>query len=342
MKEAAEERPVPLVSVCVPTYQHVPFIRQCLDSILAQKTSFPFEIILGEDGSNDGTREICIEYAENYPDIIRLFLRRREDVIYIGGRPTGRFNFVENIRAARGKYVAICDGDDYWIHTDKLQKQFDFLEANPESILAFHDAITIDEQGQQVAEGRVHENVKRDFTGRELQEKKWILVLSMFFRNGKINFPEEFYKVVNADTFLISLLGAHGGGKFFSDIMGAYRVNRGSIWNARSQFYKILSRVRTFGWISKYYRRIGDVELARYFLKVFQSMMEKALEKLPESESDENLEAMRGVFLEHEELLPTRLQNFARGGALPKLFLRWLLVIRNGKSFLKEIFRGKG
>ena len=116
----------PVVSVCVVTYQHKDFIRSCLDGILMQKTNFPFEIILGEDESTDGTREICKAYAEKYPDKIKLFLRSRKDVIYINQHATGRFNFMENLKAARGKYIAFCEGDDYWIDEYKLQKQVDF------------------------------------------------------------------------------------------------------------------------------------------------------------------------------------------------------------------------
>ena len=101
----------PLVSVCIPTYQHAAYIRQCLDSVLQQQTSFPFEIIIGEDDSTDGTREICLDYATRYPDQIRLFLRKEEEKIIINGNKTGRYNIIQNFREARGKYIAMLDGD---------------------------------------------------------------------------------------------------------------------------------------------------------------------------------------------------------------------------------------
>ena len=75
----------PLVSVCVQTYQHAPYIKECLDGILMQETDFNFEVLLGDDSSTDGTREICLEYARKYPDKIRLFLHHRENNINIGG-----------------------------------------------------------------------------------------------------------------------------------------------------------------------------------------------------------------------------------------------------------------
>jgi len=120
----------PVVSVCVQTYQHVNYIKDCLDGILMQKTTFPSEILLGEDASTDGTREVCIEYAEKYPKKIRLFLHHRKNNIKINGSPTGRFNFLYNLYSARGKYIAICEGDDYWTDPYKLQKQVDFLDVN--------------------------------------------------------------------------------------------------------------------------------------------------------------------------------------------------------------------
>ncbi|MEZ4781129.1 MAG: glycosyltransferase [Flavobacteriaceae bacterium] len=118
----------PLVSVVVGVYNHERFIKLCLNGILMQKTDFKYEIILGEDASTDGTREICKEYAKRFPDKIKLFLRSRKDVIYINGNATGRYNFIENLKACQGKYIALCDGDDYWTDPLKLQKQVDFLK----------------------------------------------------------------------------------------------------------------------------------------------------------------------------------------------------------------------
>ena len=143
---------VPLVSVTVATYQQVDFIKACLDGILMQKTNFPYEIILGEDGSVDGTQEICKEYAERYPDKIRLFIRDRSLSQYPkeDGSIT-RFNGVWNRMSVRGKYIAFCEGDDYWIDPLKLQKQVDFLEAHPDYGLCYTNAKSyIQETGKYV------------------------------------------------------------------------------------------------------------------------------------------------------------------------------------------------
>ena len=128
----------PLVSITVATYQHANYIKQCLEGILMQKTNFLYEVIIGEDGSIDGTQEICKEYAEKYPDRIRLYIRDRKLSQFVteDGKVT-RFNGIWNRMSARGKYIAWCEGDDYWTDPLKLQKQVDFLEGHPEYGLCY-------------------------------------------------------------------------------------------------------------------------------------------------------------------------------------------------------------
>ena len=107
-----------LVSVIVQTFNHEKYLRQCLDSILAQKTNFNFEILIGEDNSSDKTRDICIEYAKTFPEQIRLFLHSPENKISVLNSPTGNFNAFYNLFSANGDYIAFCEGDDMW--TDQI------------------------------------------------------------------------------------------------------------------------------------------------------------------------------------------------------------------------------
>ena len=113
-----------LVSIVCITYNHVRFIKEALESFLKQETNFPIEIILVDDCSTDGTNAICDEYAAKHPMVVRCIRTERN----VGGVENER----RAIEAAKGKYIATCEGDDYWIDVRKLQKQVDFMESHPE------------------------------------------------------------------------------------------------------------------------------------------------------------------------------------------------------------------
>ena len=117
----------PLVSIKCFVYNHEPYLRQCLDGFVMQKTNFKFEAIVHDDASTDGSAAIIREYAEKYSDIIKPILETENQYSKKDGS-------LQNIIDAQvlGKYIAICEGDDYWIDPNKLQMQVDFLEANPD------------------------------------------------------------------------------------------------------------------------------------------------------------------------------------------------------------------
>lgn len=220
----------PLISVCIQTYQHAPYIEQCLDCILRQETTFQYEVLIGEDESTDGTRELCIAYAERYPEQIRLFLRSRKDVIYINNRPTGRFNLVENLGAARGKYIAFCEGDDYWTDPRKLQKQIDFLESHPDYVLCSHRSDILNTDGTL----RLHPiPYEQDFyTGYDLiKTHNFITTASAVFRNLPVWEVPNFKKVPFADLYLWLSLAEHGKIKMLEDKMSCYRIHNAGSWS---------------------------------------------------------------------------------------------------------------
>lgn len=120
----------PVVSVNMITYNHEPYIRQAIEGVMMQQTDFEFELIIGEDASQDKTREICFEYQKKYPDKIRV-LWSEENVNHLGGNS-------RRVRAhSRGEFIALCEGDDYWTDPLKLQKQVDIMRANPDVGLCF-------------------------------------------------------------------------------------------------------------------------------------------------------------------------------------------------------------
>ncbi|MBC3757751.1 glycosyltransferase [Hyunsoonleella sp. SJ7] len=250
----------PVVSVCVQTYNHVSYIKQCLDGILMQKTDFEFEIIIGEDESSDGTRDICIAYAKKHLDKIRLFLRSRKDVIYINDKPTGRFNVIENLKASKGKYIALCEGDDYWTDSLKLQKQVDFMEENPEYGICFHNV----EQLNSLSE------LKRDTIPNVVKDEQFAIkdyilanktaTCSIMFKRKNLNIgelPNWFKKLPFADLamILIVMKNSNKKGMVLKDKMGVYRIHENGVHGA---YHK-----NTKGLISAYKQHIRFTKIIR-------------------------------------------------------------------------------
>ena len=134
----------PLVSISCITYNHAPFIRECFEGFLMQKTDFEFEILVHDDASNDGTAEIIKEYEQKYPHLFRVIYQTENQYSKGIRGMMARFNFPR----ARGKYIALCEGDDYWTDPYKLQKQVDFLEGNEDVVVSGHDAYIINEKGE--------------------------------------------------------------------------------------------------------------------------------------------------------------------------------------------------
>lgn len=239
---ALDHSSAPKVSVIVPTYQHAPFIAQCLDGILSQETTFQVEILVGEDESTDGTREICQRYAAAYPDRIRLFLRSRKDVMYIMGRPTGRANFLDLMNAAKGNYVAICEGDDHWIDPLKLQKQVNALEADPGAAGCFTDAWN-EQDGQRSSymDGIYAQKVtKPALTERDMVMNTNIPFCTILFRHVHVmDLPEVFKLSAVADTPLYVLLTQHGHLLYLPEHTAVRTMHSGGIHSLTSRLRRI-------------------------------------------------------------------------------------------------------
>jgi glycosyltransferase involved in cell wall biosynthesis len=239
------------VSVCITTYNHGNYISQALESVLIQKTDFDFEIIIGEDDSNDGTREIVKKYKEQYPYKVRLFLNDRKNVIYINGRPTGRWNFMNNLRNARGDYIALLDGDDYWTSPDKLQKQADFLDSHPDYAMCFHDVRVILEDESQFIGIAMPPGQKKTYTLEHLLKGNFMHTCSVMFRRGLFNeFPEWFHLAPLADWPLHLLNAQHGDIGYITGVMGTYRVHSGGIWSSEKRIQQLKKAIEVYRFVS--------------------------------------------------------------------------------------------
>jgi len=214
----------PLVSVRVITYNHGRFLRECLDGIMAQETSFPFEVVIGEDCSTDNTRQICQEFQARYPDTIRLLLHAQN----VGAQANARLAR----EACTGKYIAFCEGDDYWTDPTKLQQQIDFLEAHPAYVLCFHNCWMKFEQNPDKPMELFHDYTKTDYAIPDLIGKWLIPTASVVFRNHLLTeYPEWLRNAVVGDTPFYILLASYGQLKLLPGVMAVYRRHDGGATN---------------------------------------------------------------------------------------------------------------
>jgi len=230
----------PVVSICVQTYNHGPYIDQCLASIYAQKTEFDIEILIGDDGSDDGTTTICQEYQRRYPEITRLFIHDRDDNISVLGRASGRFNVLYNLRHARGKFVAFCEGDDYWIDPLKILRQVQHLESHPEHLMCAHNVSIIEDPVSPVIE---NERKSGRLTFSELASGNFVYTCSIMVRNFEpiVSVVPTYFHDYLLDYYLILYLCNRGIVYFLSDTMSAYRKGVGSFSTRPGQAKSLLS-----------------------------------------------------------------------------------------------------
>lgn len=250
----------PLVSICCITYNHVAFIREAIDSFLMQKTDFPFEILVHDDASTDGTTDIILEYSKRYPLIVKPIIQT-ENQYSRGGLINPRFVFPK----ASGKYIAICEGDDYWTDETKLQKQASFLENNPEYVITYTDCQPFDDTGiLDIDFG----GARRDLDSIQLQKSTPIFTLTTCFRNVIDHVPQDLMSARYGDMVIWSLIGHYGKGKYMDDILpSAYRVHADGVHSKKSNHEKVVMALITYSALLAYYRRISHDELSNYFLK---------------------------------------------------------------------------
>lgn len=224
-----------MVSICSLTYNHENFLRDAMDGFLMQRVKFPVEIIIHDDASTDRTPAIIREYAQKHPGIIRPIFQAENQF-----SKRGIYPIVNCYRAAAGKYIATCDGDDYWTDPEKLQKQVDFLEANPGYSSCYHAR-------EVVRDGivrRYNEDAPRDFTAEDLiaydnvrnSREYGIHSGTRMMRNlYSAETADEFEKYRHFDYLESVYLGFFGGCKFLPDIKPTiYRRHAGNSWSGHS------------------------------------------------------------------------------------------------------------
>lgn len=245
---------IPLVSIECLVYNHAPFLRQCLDGFVMQKTDFPFEAIVHDDASTDNSAEIIREYAEKYPDIIKPIYEMENQYSKKDGSLSRIMNEAMHPKA---KYVALCEGDDYWTDPLKLQKQVNFMEENLDYSMTFHNANVFYEKDR--AFGNLFSDAKdRDYTGLEIFKEWTVPTASVLFKHevyssGIYQKAKTNGKFIYGDIVLFLSCAHCGKLRGMSDVMSVYRRHEGGVSFNQScstlikQCYHNLNIYKVFG-----------------------------------------------------------------------------------------------
>ena len=198
----------------------------------------------------------------------------------------------------------MCEGDDYWTDPLKLQKQVDFLEANRDYIMCYHNAKIVNENGDIIKASKLPDNLKKDFSRKELIQGRMILTLTICFRNVLKEFPDELSKVHNGDKFLTSLLGNMGKGKYMADITDAvYRKHSGAIWSKLDEVSQIFHNGVTRAWLYRYYKRIGLNQYADSFRKEVVEHFARTLKEIAATDGRQHENFIHDIFTKYADVI---------------------------------------
>lgn len=266
----------PFVSVSMITYNHEQYVGEAIESVLAQQTDFPIELVIGEDCSTDSTRDICAAYAAKYPDIIRL----------LPLEPNLGFqkNFIRTLTACTGKYIALLDGDDFWTDPEKLMKQTRFLEQNALFNLVFHN---VNQLRNNHLDGLVYPTDRKNVISiSDILSHDYTQTCSILFRSEPLrSIPAgEAEQWIYNDVTLFSLLLSNGTlGRFMPDVMATYRIHEGGVWSMvdiRKKYF--MSRKAEEILIKRYYKsntlRPLITKRERFYYKFFSKELVKKRE----------------------------------------------------------------
>jgi glycosyltransferase involved in cell wall biosynthesis len=240
---------LPKVSVSLITFNHEPYIGEAVASVLEQRTAFDFEILVGEDGSTDGTRTLLERLRGRSP--------RELTLLPPSPRLGGTANLARTLAACRGQYVALLEGDDYWTSPAKLQKQVEFLDGRPECAMVFHDVRVVEQprlapdRGPDVA--RLRRQLARQAAGGhdtvalDTLLREWVVPTGsvMLRRASCPPVPDWYRRSVVGDWPLYALAGQHGDVGYIAEPLGVYRVHDQGVSWSRSPLQRCLDAIET-------------------------------------------------------------------------------------------------
>lgn len=225
------------VSVLCITFNQIKYIKQCLDSIVNQKTKFSFEVLINDDASTDGTKEVIEQYQKKYPNLIKPVFHRENQ--YSKGDMS---LFVGNLfHLVNGQYLALCEGDDYWIDDNKLQKQVDFLDKNPDYSICFNRSKIIFEKGESEDSYYPDYGSHAKYNIEELLKSNFISTNSVMYR--KQDYKNMRTDLLPQDLYMHLFHAQFGKIGFIDEVMSVYRRHEAGIWwashsNRMDELYK--------------------------------------------------------------------------------------------------------
>jgi glycosyltransferase involved in cell wall biosynthesis len=235
---------VPKVSVAMITYNHEKFIAQAIESVLMQITSFPIELVIGEDCSTDRTRQIVQHYAQLRPDVVRPLLPARN----LGMHE----NFQSVLATCRGEFIAILEGDDCWTSPLKLEAQVNFLKSHQDYAICFHNVIAFFEDSRNPPYELCSLEQKEKSTIDDLILSDFIPTCSIMFPSAKFSrFPDWVNSLGQSDWVLEVLLAQQGHIGYLNAVMASYRQHPGGVWSN-------LTRISRNEDVVKFYENINS------------------------------------------------------------------------------------
>lgn len=220
-----------VVSVVCTAYNHEKYIKDALNGFLIQKTNFPFEVLVNDDASTDNTAKILKEYQEKYPNIIKPIYHE------VNEYSQGIDIFGNVVKLAKGKYIAICEGDDYWIDENKLQMQVDFLENNSEYTMCFHSAKILNELKIKNDSCQYNKINTKDYSATELFQNWIVPTASILIRKEILNNElKEREKFIYGDIIVVESAAHNGKVRGFENVSSVYRIQgNGVTWDIRRE-----------------------------------------------------------------------------------------------------------
>jgi glycosyltransferase involved in cell wall biosynthesis len=213
------------------TYNHERFVTRAIEGVLMQRCNFSYELVIGEDNSTDSTRELCERYFRDHSETINL--------LPSGGNLGMMPNFIRSLNACQGKYIALCEGDDYWTDPHKLQKQVDFLDQNSGYSFCFHNAEVLIEDKEIKFSEPFTSIPNNPVTFRDVVTGNFIPTASVVFRNNIGFLPEWFRHVSSGDRALFGLLALRGNGYYMPEKMAVYRKHLAGVSEVPSHSFDV-------------------------------------------------------------------------------------------------------